>query len=229
MPRLLAPLVALVALVPLPLFLTSCLGKASNEVAPPVDTGPFAAISTDIQDSTSAPAAAILLVTAHVTHDGAAIPGAAIKFTVAAGSGLLSVDSTSTDTLGVATVLWTLGDTASRVNTLAIVSGDGQDSLHVIAVTGSPSYLVPVSSAPNDVAAGTPLTLQVRVTDRPGNAVAGATVFWTTTGGTLSSASSQTDGTGVARVTFTSSQTGSFTVSAVLPETATRDFQVNVH
>jgi hypothetical protein len=33
----------------------------------------------------------------------------------------------------------------------------------------------------------------------------------------------------VARVTFTSSQIGAFTVSAVLPETASRDFQIAVH
>ena len=227
MQRRLTPvsLVAFIALVPI----ASCLGGSSNEVAPPVTTGPYSAVSTELKDSTSAPAASIVLVRAHVTHDGAAIPAAAVKFTVATGHGLLSVDSTSTDTLGVATVLWTLGDTASQLNTLSIISGDGADSLHVVAVVGSPSYLVPVTSSSSDVAAGAPLTIQVRVTDRPGNSVAGATVFWTTSGGTLGSPSSLTDATGVARATFTSVQPGAFTVSAVLPETATRDFQVTVH
>ena len=224
MQRRLTP-VAFVALVPI----ASCLGGSSNEVAPPVTTGPYSAVTTELKDSTSAPAASIILVRAHVTHNGTAIPAAAVKFSVAAGHGLLSVDSTATDTLGVATVLWTLGDTASRLNTLSIVSGDGADSLHVVAVVGSPSYLVPVSASSSDVATGTPLTIQVRVTDRPGNAVAGATVFWTTSGGALGSPSSVTDPTGVARVTFTSAQPGAFTVSAVIPETATRDFQVTVH
>jgi len=79
------------------------------------------------------------------------------------------------------------------------------------------------------VATGTPLTIQVRVTDRPGNPVAGATVFWTTTGGTLGSPSSVSDATGIARATFTSAQPGGFTVSAVLPETDTRDFSITVH
>ena len=217
--------VAFIALVPI----AACLGGSSNGVAPPVTSGPYSAVSTELKDSTSAPAASIILVRAHVTHAGAAIPAAAVKFTVATGHGRLSVDSTSTDTLGVATVLWTLGDTASQLNTLSIVSGDGADSLHMLTVVGSPSYLTPVSATTNDVAIGTPVTIQVRVTDRPGNPVPGATVFWTTTGGTLGSPSSVTDATGVARVTFTSAQPGAFTVSAVIPETATRVFTITVH
>jgi len=63
----------------------------------------------------------------------------------------------------------------------------------------------------------------------PGNPVAAATVFWVASGGSLSSASSVTDANGVARVTFTSAVVGSFTVSAVIPETATRDFQIVLH
>lgn len=224
MQRRLTPLVAFV-----PAVLVSCLGKNSSDVAAPPDTGPYSAVTTDVKDSSSAPAASIVTVKVRVTHDGTALSAAPVKFTVATGHGLLSIDSTSTDTLGVATVLWTLGDTASRMNTLAILSGDGTDSLHVTAVAGSPSYVVAVSPTTNDVAAGTPLTLQVRVTDRPGNPDVGATVFWVTSGGTLSSPSSVADGSGVASVTFKSSQAGAFTVSAVLPETATRDFQVTVH
>lgn len=223
MQRWFTPLVALGAL-------TSCLGGSSTEAASsPADTSPYAAISTELKDSSSAPAATVLIVRAHVTHAGTAIPGATVTFSVAAGNGLLSADSTATDTLGIATVQWTLGGDAAQTNTLAILSGDATDTLHVIAVAGSPSYLVPVSATSNDVALGTPVSIQVRATDRPGNPVVGATVFWQASAGALSSASSVTDGTGVARVTFTSSQAGSFTVTAVLPESATRDFQITVH
>ena len=151
MQRWFSPLVALGAL-------TSCLGGSSTEAASsPTDTGPYAAISTELKDSSSAPAATVLIVRAHVTHAGTAIPGAAVKFIVAAGNGLLSADSTATDTLGVATVQWTLGGAAAQTNTLAILSGDATDTLHVIAVAGSPSYLVPVSATSNDVALGTPV------------------------------------------------------------------------
>lgn len=231
MQRRLTPFIAFITFVAFiaTAGLASCLGGSSNEVSAPTTTGPYSAVSTELKDSTSAPAASIILVKAHVTHDGAAVPAAPVKFTVATGHGLLSVDSTSTDTLGVATVLWTLGDTASEVNTLSIVSGDGADSLHVVAVVGSPSYLIPITATTNDVPSGTPLALQIRVTDRPGNPVPGATVFWTTSGGTLGAPSSVTDATGIARATFTSTQAGTFTVSAVLPETATREFQVTVH
>jgi adhesin/invasin len=219
--RWLSPIVALGAL-------TSCLGSNSTEAAPPTNSAPYSAISTELKDSSSAPAATVVVVRAHVTHAGAAIPGAAVAFTIAAGNGLLSADSSATDTLGVATVLWTLGNNP-QLNALAIVSGDATDTLHLVAVVGSPSYLVPVSPAATDVAVGTPVSVQVRVTDRPGNPVAGATVFWQAPSGTLSSASTVTDATGVARVTFSSSQTGGFTVTAVLPEAATRDFQITVH
>jgi hypothetical protein len=221
MPRWFSPLSSL-------LILTSCLGHSTTDAGQPPQTGPYATVSTELKDASSAPAASVLTVRAHVTHDGTAIAGAPVKFTVAAGHGRLSVDSTATDTLGVAVVLWTLGDTASEVNSLAIVSGDGVDTLHVAAVAGSPSYLVPVSTT-TDVAVGAALAIQVRATDRPGNPVAGATVFWVATGGTLSSASSVTDANGIARVTFMSTQSGSFTLSAVLPETATRDFHITVH
>ena len=221
MPRWFSPLSSL-------FILTSCLGHSTTEAGQAPQTGPYATVSTELKDASSAPAASVLTVRAHVTHNGTAIAGAPVKFTVAAGHGRLSADSIATDTLGVATVLWTLGDTASEVNSLAIVSGDGVDTLHVAAVAGSPSYLVPVSTT-TDVALGAPLTIQVRATDRPGNAVAGTTVFWVTTGGTLSSASSVTDANGIARVTFMATQPGSFTLSAVIPETATRDFQITVH
>jgi len=229
MPRWFTPLPFVLPVPAALLVLTSCVGNSTTDAGPAQDTGPFSTISTEVKDASSAPAASVLLIRAHVTHDGSAELGAAVKFTVAAGHGILSVDSTATDTLGVATVLWTLGDTASEVNKLAIVSGDGIDTLHVVAVAGSPSYLIPITATASDVAAGAPLTAQVRVTDRPGNSVAGATVFWLTTGGTLSSASSLTDTNGIASVTFSASQAGSFTVSAVLPETATRDFQITVH
>ena len=209
--------------------LASCLGHSTTESGQAPETGPYAVVSTEIKDASSAPAASVLMVRTHVTHDGTAIAGAPVKFTVATGHGLLSVDSTATDTLGVATVLWTLGDTASEVNSLAIVSGDAVDTLHVAAVAGSPSYLVPVSATTSEVAVGAPLTIQVRATDRPGNPVAGTTVFWVSSGGGLSSASSLTDANGIARVTFTSTQPGGFTLSAILPETATRDFQITVH
>jgi adhesin/invasin len=219
--RWLSPLVALGAL-------TSCLGSNSTEATLPTDTAAFSAISTELKDSSSAPAATVVLVRVHVTHAGTAIPGAPVAFTVAAGNGLLSADSSATDTLGVATVLWTLGNTP-QLNKLAIVSGDATDTLHVNAVVGSPSYLIAVSPTANDVAVSTPISVQVRVTDRPGNSVAGATVFWQAPSGTLSSSSTVTDATGVAQVTFTSSQAGGFTVTAVLPESATRDFQITVH
>src|SRR5678815_1271751 len=204
MPRRFTPL-SVFALIALSFPLSSCLGHSTTDASQPTDTGPYAAVSTELKDSSSAPAASVLLVRAHVTHDGTALAGAPIKFTVAAGHGLLSADSTATDTLGVATVLWTLGDTATEVNTLAMVSGDGIDSLRVIAV-----------------AAGTPLSIQVRATDRPGNPVAAATVFWVASGGSLSSASSVTDANGVARVTCRSAGVRRGSGRACLTETSRR-------
>src|SRR5678816_2832345 len=105
MPRRFTPL-SVFALIALSFPLSSCLGHSTTDASQPTDTGPYAAVSTELKDSSSAPAASVLLVRAHVTHDGTALAGAPIKFTVAAGHGLLSADSTATDTLGVATVLW---------------------------------------------------------------------------------------------------------------------------
>jgi len=96
--------------------------------------------------------------------------------------------------------------TADVAATLTIVSGNGQ-------------------AAPADSTLGTPLT--VKVTDQFGNAVAGATVNWSSDdGGILANTTTVTDANGVAQDTLTLGERGTDDVAVAvivgtLPLTAT--------
>src|SRR5579884_2659034 len=76
-------------------------------------------ISTEVKDSTAFPASTSVLVRAHVTDAGLPVIGAAVTYAVASGHGRLSATTGTTDSLGVATVTFTLSDSAG-VNALAI-------------------------------------------------------------------------------------------------------------
>ena len=216
--RLLGGAIATLAVV------TACHISTAND-AP--SSGPLYTITPDLHDSASFNAGTAVLVRVHVTHQGAGIGGATVGWAVAAGHGLVSADTSTADTLGVATIVWTLGDTAAT-NALVIRSGDAVDTLHVIGTVGSPSYLTAVSADSMNAPVGTAVSLQVRVNDRPGNAVAGATVNWSATGGTWTGQSVVSAASGVASVTFTAQQPGTYFVTANLPERSSIVFQVVV-
>ena len=195
----------------------------TDNVAP--GTGPFTVVTAVLKDSTQFPAGTPVIVTAHVTHDGLPIPTVGVAYTVLSGKGTVSAATATTDTLGVVSVTWLLADSAG-VNSLAITSGDGADTLRLIGVIGSPSALVPSGSDSTSVAVGTGQALQVRVVDRAGNSVANAVVNWSATGGTLSSASGTSDSTGNVSTTFTPTQAGEFLITADLPNKASVVFKV---
>jgi outer membrane autotransporter protein len=114
--------------------------------------------------------------------------------TVTAGPsvGPVSVTATRQDAPGVSV---TFNLTVSNLGTLAIVAGDDQ-----LLAAGVPS-------AP----------LEVELTDADGTPIAGATIDWTTTAGTLASATSVTDASGIATNTVTTNAAGAIEVTASSP------------
>lgn len=129
--------------------------------------------------------------------------------------------------MGIASVAWTLGDTAG-INTLVIGVADQRDTLHVRGVIGAPSYIIAPGADSVRMASGGTVMLQAKVTDRTGNAVSGTTVHWTASGGSISAASVVSDPSGLASVTFTASAPGLYSVVAELPGVATHTYQILV-
>lgn len=190
-------------------------------------SGPYYTITTDLKDSAIYPAGASLSVPVHITHDGIAVSGATPRWAILSGDGVISDTISTTDTLGAAHIVWTLGRTPA-MNTLIVGFGDAVDTLYATGVVGAPSSLFVVGSQTITISSGDSAALRVVVKDRPGNVVANATVAWTSSGGALSASTTVTDSTGIATTSFSASAPGTYYVTADLPALATCIFEIVV-
>lgn len=199
--------------------------KLATDTTPPVVLPTI--ITTELKDSAAFPANSPVLVRAHVTRGGFPLTQTAVTWAITSGHGKLSAATGTTDTAGVATVTWTLSDTAG-INGLAIGSSGVADTLHLVGVIGQPSSLVVVGSNSSTIAVGSPLVLQVKVLDRPGNPVARATVNWTASGGSLTAATSTSDANGLTQTSFSAATAGTYQVTASVPNEASVVFTIVV-
>ena len=210
--------------------LAACSGDGSSPTTPTTPTPATlysVHLDSGVVDSASFTAGTVIPVRVRVFSGATPIYGITVTWSVTTGHGLLSTASTTTDTLGFGTVLWTLGDTVG-VNTLSAAAGDGSVVWHVVGIPGSPSTLVRVSDDSSVVVAGATVPLTARVIDRHGNPVKDADVTWTSSAGEISAASVKTGGTGNAVTNFTAPATaGVYTVTATLPGRASITFTVS--
>jgi len=200
-----------------------CNLSTTDSTAP---TGPSYRITSTLKDS--APAGTILSVPIQVTFDGTASASTSVHWILQAGHGKISDTVTTTDSLGGARILWTISSSPEQ-NALVAAAGDGVDTIRVVSTIGSPSYLDFAGARSDTVGVGSPVTLQVIVRDRPGNAVPGTAVNWSTSGGSLSALNTVSDGTGTETTTFSAGAPGTYQVTANLPERASLFFQIVVH
>jgi plastocyanin len=163
-------------------------------------------------DTIGAPLPAPLRVL--VMEDGAPKQGATVNWSVQSGGGQLSAPTSQTDVDGIATINWTLGNSAGGQSVRATLSGAGGSpvTFNANATAGNPAQIVK-QGGDNQLTVlstgfGTPLT--AKVSDRVGNAIQGATVDWAVAGGPvdLNASSSTTNVQGVASVTATAQATG---------------------
>ncbi len=141
------------------------------------------------------------------TAAGAAFLGAAVTF-AATGGGTVSAPSVTTDAQGQASVMWTLRKTAGTTNdtATATLSGvSGSPVVFIASVTSAAAAQIALNGGNSQTApAGTtlPTPYTVKVSDAFGNPVANTTVGWAVSsgGGSVSSASSQTNASGIATV-----------------------------
>jgi adhesin/invasin len=158
-----------------------------------------------------------LTTSVHVALGGQPAANVTVNWFAAAGSGALSAKTSTTDASGVASVIWTISDTA-HVNTLTATAGSGSVNMTATSTPGNPFALAKASADSTLVVAGASTLLTVRVVDSFGNRVAGVPVSWTATGGSLSPSSSTTGANGNADVVFVTSGTpATYSVMATAP------------
>lgn len=160
--------------------------------------------------------------------EGTAVEGAIVQWSIATGDGTVSADSGTTDASGNASVEWTLGGGAERVEgeqTLevrAFVDGEetGGSPVLFTATADRGRALMLVSGNNQSSAPNSPLDdpLVVRVADSNAQAVEGESVQWSITSGdgSLSALSTLTDVDGETSVTWTMGTDKTGTAEAVV-------------
>jgi adhesin/invasin len=163
----------------------------------------------------------------HVAQNGQPAPGVTITWTVSAGGGTVSSPTSVTDSSGVAATTLTLGDTVRTVTLTGGIAGVASANLQVTTTAGPPAAVAKVSADSVAIVAGANTLLTVRVTDKTGNAVSGAAVAWTASGGALTTATTVTGPSGNGQVVFSTDATPkSYTVTATVAGIGALTFKV---
>ena len=198
-------------------FVAACHGSDSTAPATPATISAVAGANAQV-GAVGQTLANTISVTV-LSDNGSPVAGAFVAWTVQSGGGSISVTSSSTDSLGVASVSWTLGTVAGADTLTATVSGLTPLMILATANPGAVASLVKVSGDAQVVPAGTTAApFVVKAEDAYGNAVPGVTVNWITqNGGELSATFTVTGNDGLAQDIFNADTTNTFDVVAELP------------
>lgn len=175
----------------------------SDNTAAPLAPAAMSRVSPDSQATAAGVAMAQPLVVLVNGGNGAPLAGTPVVWTIESGGGTLSDTTSATDAEGHASTVYTPG-TAVGTAKVSAQAGSITGVLFTITLTpGEPAALKKFGFENPAVVKGSKLTLSVKVVDKFGNGIPGATVAWTTTGGTTSGATSTTDSGGVAAIDYT--------------------------
>ncbi len=195
------------------LLLAACGGGDGGPATPTV--GPPAAIVAVSGDGQTAGAGAQVaspIVVKITDSKGLAVNGATVTFTITSGAGSVSNAATTTDANGLAQTTWTLGTTAGSATvdarvTTTVVPAPGAVTFHATIRSGAAASLTKVGGDLQTGGSGSALATQpsVKLADNFANPVSGGTVAWIVTsgGGSVSSPTSTSDASGIARITWT--------------------------
>ena len=160
-------------------------------------------------------------LTVQITPPGGVtvLSGVPINFSVISGSASVTVGSALTDVNGQASTTVHLGLTPGPVSVLAQVSGGGPSATFSETVTGTlvSGVLTIASGDKQTITPNTPSAPLVVLLKGNGSPLAGQTINWSATGGSLSTSSNTTDANGNAQVTLTPTTGGTITVTASFP------------
>lgn len=139
-------------------------------------------------------------------ENGNGIGGRPITWVVPAGNGTVAPVSSMTNANGLATTRWKLPVAVGNYTVSAVFSGFPPVPFTATATADAPTTIAVASGNNQSAVVGTSLAnpLVVRVTDANGNPVAGVAVTWVAVdGGSVSSATSGTNASGLAQITRT--------------------------
>jgi hypothetical protein len=189
----------------------------STNVVTPTPTAISITTGTNNQTGTVGAALATPLSVKVVDQNGAAVSGATVTWVTSTSGGTLASSTSTTNASGIATMTWTLPNTAGSPSVTASIANGQSVTFNATANAGAATALSLVSGNNQSVGKGTATqAFVVKAVDQFGNPVSGVPVTWATTGGgTLSATSGTTNASGTAQVTLTTSSTaGPFTVTA---------------
>jgi len=147
------------------------------------------------------------------------VPGVAVTFSDGGAGGLFSANPVTTNSLGQASVSYTLPTIAKTYTLTASTIGGVAFNFSERAIAGAPASLAIASGNGQTAHPNTqlPAALVVVMKDQYGNPVSGVSVAFSDggAGGTLSASTATTTGTGKASVTYiTPGATGNVTITA---------------
>lgn len=206
--------------------MVSLVASGGNGQAGAVSTALPVALTVQIS-----PPAGVFAATGSAPRKPLALSGVPITFAVTGGGGSISVINAVTNAAGQASTVLTLGPAAGTNTVSATVPGGPSTSFSATGLTAAVASGLTIVSGNNQVldpsATSAPLTVELR--DSGGAVIAGATVNWTTTGGTLASASSVTNASGQASNTIQLNGLGTVQVSASAPAFASAPVVFNLN
>lgn len=162
-----------------------------------------------VGNNASAPLVAVVKNTG-----GSPLPGVTVSWSVTSGGGSVSDVSTTTDANGRAQTTYLSGAIADTVKVTASTGGQAH-AFTIRLLADTVAILSPLQGNGSAALVGYPLTVVARATDRFGNPIQGVAVDWTSSGGTLQSATATTDSIGRASNVITvGPNAGDYTVTA---------------
>jgi adhesin/invasin len=183
-------------------FLVGC-GGSSNTGTTPTTVTTVQAVSGDGQ-SVSVAEAALAPLVVKVLEDGAPKSGATVGFSSRRAASFSTVPNT--DASGLTQAIVTAGTVAGS-DTITVSSGGAttSDTFFLTIRPGAPDTLRKLAGDGQRAAPGTTLgyPLVIDVKDKYFNNIEGVSVGWTTTGGSLSAATTTTATGGITQVTLT--------------------------
>jgi len=204
--------------------MVSLAAASGNGQAGPVSTALPVALTVQI----SPPAG---VFSAGGSHKPLALGGVPITFAITGGGGSISVINAVTNAAGQASTVLTLGPAAGINTVSATVTGGPSTNFSATGLTAAVASGLTILSGNNQVldpaTTSSPLTVELR--DSGGVVIAGATINWTTTGGTLASATSVTNASGQASNTIQLNGLGTVQVSATAPAFASAPVVFNLN
>jgi adhesin/invasin len=198
----------------------------SDSTTSPLTPAAIARVSADSQTTSVGVAMSQPLIVLVTGGGGAPLANASVVWTVGDGGGTLSDTTVVSDAEGHAATTYTPGQTPGLAHVTAR-TGSLAAAFTITLVVGAATSLEKFGSDNPAAIVGSVLPLSVKLEDAYGNGIAGATVTWSATGGSISATTSTTDSGGVATVTYTaSSAAGTSTLTASVNGIAPATFTI---